>query len=254
MRNQLAWISTHAIRAFFITSNAFFPCSPVVKKFFKISNNTINHKIKFAMFLIMFQMRKSGASKPNNDQYTILLSSANQARARAGQIKRYNPLSIELYMYILSWTYELSVAAATLSTPSNQKNTCIPPQIAMIATIFVKKDDLCMDIIPNIKYLSILSAPNISNLFTIKTNTTLAKNVFLYIDRTRRQKYCIVVNNLLFIIIMAYLFLCYDRVWYIDDAGQLFLERNSLDETLAKLLIDRIREHSIDTLLIVTGP
>lgn len=53
---------------------------------------------------------------------------------------------------------------------------------------------------------------------------------------------------------MAYLFLCYDRVWYIDDAGQLFLERNSLDETLAKLLIDRIREHSIDTLLIVTGP
>lgn len=53
---------------------------------------------------------------------------------------------------------------------------------------------------------------------------------------------------------MAYLFLCYDRVWYIDAAWQLFLERDSLDETLAKTLIDRVRDHRIDTLVIVTGP
>lgn len=53
---------------------------------------------------------------------------------------------------------------------------------------------------------------------------------------------------------MAYLFLCYDRVWYMDAAWPLFLERNSLDETLAKVLIDRVREHDIDTLLVVTGP
>jgi hypothetical protein len=53
---------------------------------------------------------------------------------------------------------------------------------------------------------------------------------------------------------MAYLFLCYDRVWYIDATGQVFLERNSLDETLAKLLIDRVRQYHIDTLLVITGP
>lgn len=53
---------------------------------------------------------------------------------------------------------------------------------------------------------------------------------------------------------MAYLFLCYDRVWYMDDAGQLFLERNSLDETLAKVLIDRARQYSIATLVVITGP
>lgn len=53
---------------------------------------------------------------------------------------------------------------------------------------------------------------------------------------------------------MAYLFLCYDRVWYIDAAGQLFLERNTLDETLTKVLIDHVREHNIDTLVVITGP
>lgn len=53
---------------------------------------------------------------------------------------------------------------------------------------------------------------------------------------------------------MAYLFLCYDRVWYMDADWQLFLERNSLDETLAKVLIDRVRNHHIDTLVVVTGP
>lgn len=53
---------------------------------------------------------------------------------------------------------------------------------------------------------------------------------------------------------MAYLFLCYDRVWYMDAAWQLFLERNSLDETLPKVLIDRVRDSRIDTLVVVTGP
>gem|GEM_PF-2116855 len=53
---------------------------------------------------------------------------------------------------------------------------------------------------------------------------------------------------------MAYLFLCYDRVRYIDAAGQLFLERNTLDETLPETLINRVREHAIDTLVVITGP
>ena len=53
---------------------------------------------------------------------------------------------------------------------------------------------------------------------------------------------------------MAYLFLCYDRVWYMDAVGQLFLERNTLDETLTKVLIDSVREHNIDTLVVITGP
>lgn len=39
-----------------------------------------------------------------------------------------------------------------------------------------------------------------------------------------------------------------------DAAGQLFLERNTLDETLTKVLIDHVREHNIDTLVVITGP
>jgi len=53
---------------------------------------------------------------------------------------------------------------------------------------------------------------------------------------------------------MAYLFLCYDRVWYIDAVGQLFLERNTLDETLAKTLIESVRDGHVDVLTIITGP
>ncbi len=131
----------------------------------------------------------------------MLLSKANHARASAGQIKRYNQFRIELYVYILSWTYSLNVAAATLSTPSNQKKICIPAQIATIVSIFVTKDDLCMYMMPNIKYFIILSPLNISNLSTIKSNRTLAKKLFLYIDSH--------TENILLLSCFSYVWLTY---------------------------------------------
>lgn len=53
---------------------------------------------------------------------------------------------------------------------------------------------------------------------------------------------------------MAFLFLCFDRVSYIDDHGEILLERNTLDETLAKILIERTRDQGVSKLLIITGP
>ena len=74
--NQLACIPIPAITAFFITSNTPFPFSHILKTFFNICIRTINPSVKFARFLVIFHIVRSGASSPINSPYTKLLSKA----------------------------------------------------------------------------------------------------------------------------------------------------------------------------------
>lgn len=54
--------------------------------------------------------------------------------------------------------------------------------------------------------------------------------------------------------VVWYLFLGADRVWYHDGDHKIFFDRNTLDQTLAKALLADVSARSVAEIIVITGP